>query len=536
MPSLEVVSNKANKEEQRLFEVASSFFSQQKYRQAEESIISLIDQVSPNATFFNFAAKIKKARGFYTEQINFLNKSLELNQFSGECLVELAFAHINLYNFEEAYCCAGRAGNIEGNDAETYSLAARVYYLLGDFSLSVNMLEKAVALNDADFKLLSDLGDTLALCGKMEKAVDAYEKSIFLDSNYGLAHAGLAKSRTASANNNNVEELKKLVIQHRNPWTGINIAHGLAKELDDLGRYQESYEVLSRGKKRLRNSCPYDPNYGAYNTQKLVEVYAKHAQEITDAGEGSKKAPIFVVGMPRTGTTIVERILTNHVDVPSLGERNQLSVLLREQCKKPYPGLVDAQILDDEWSKIDFAKLGEDYIKSVDYLAKNSHRFVDKLPLNVLLSGVALHALPKAKIVCLLRNPLDTIVGNYRQVFEQSTGTFAYTLDFHALANYVYEFRQLVSFFESKFPSRFLVVRYESLVMEPLSQAKNIFDFCDLQWCDEYVNIHKNSSPVGTASAAQVQEPIQQKYIGKSNNYMFCLEEVKRVFQARREI
>jgi len=152
------------------------------------------------------------------------------------------------------------------------------------------------------------------------------------------------------------------------------------------------------------------------------------------------------------------------------------------------------------------------------------------------MTGVILRALPQARIVCLLRDPLDTIIGNYRQVFEQASGAYAHTLDLHALANFVYEFRQLVTSLQQQFPERFILVNYETLVSEPLIQAKRLFDFCQLTWDDTYIDIHKNKAPIGTASAAQVQEPIHQKSLGHSHHYMFCLQEIKKAFQAKQEV
>lgn len=564
MRSLDKKNSTIDTENEPLYQKAKTLFQQQKYHQAEKAIQLLLleqkaekkaeqktsqqtGQQAPNAIYFHFMAQIKATIGLHNEQIEYLTQALELKPNSSDYLIELAFAHLSLCNFAQAYKYAELIAINDNNNAQIYNLTAKVYHSLGDYNGSVAMLEKAIELDDANCQLFYDLGMMLTLCGKIKPSIDAYQESIRLDPDFGLAHAALTKARTATLNNNNIEQLQSLVLQHRNPWTGINLYHGLAKELDDLGKYRESFEALTRGKKRLRTLCPHNPNDGAENIKVLIAVYAEHAQEITDTYEvsktdneensedGSKIAPIFVTGMPRTGTTIVERILTNHKDVVTLGERNQLSALLKKQCNSPYSALIDGKVLDDNWSTINFAKLGQDYIKSVNYLAKDSQRFVDKLPLNILLAGVALRALPQAKIICLHRDPLDTIIGNYRQVFEQSSGTFTYTLDLHALANYVYEFRNLVSLLAKLFPSRFLVVNYETLVTEPLTQSKLLFDFCDLPWQDEYVNIHKNTAPIGTASAAQVQEPIHGKFMGRSNNYMFCLEEIKMAFEKVKE-
>ena len=519
-----------------LYQQAQALFQQQKYHQAEKIVSSLIKDEPENVSYYHFMAQIKEIRGFYQEQINYLTQALVLTPNSSGFLIKIAFAHLNLGHFEDAYRYAGLTEQSDNNNAEICSLISKLYSKLGKYDKSAQVLEKAVLLNNSDAKLFYSLGGALTLCGKIKAAIEAYQESIRLNPDSALVYAALSKTRKASVEDNNIEKLQSLFVKDRNPWTAINVYHGLAKELDDLGRYGEAFTTLTKGKKRLRAVCAYNPYKGAENIKGLVTLYDKQAQEIRATSKGSTAAPIFVTGMPRTGTTIVERILTNHQDVVTVGERFQLSALLKQQCQRTYAGLIDAQVLDDLWSTIDFEKLGHDYIESVSYLSNNNQQFVDKLPLNILMTGVILRALPQARIVCLLRDPLDTIIGNYRQVFEQASGAYAHTLDLHALANFVYEFRQLVTSLQQQFPQRFIVVNYETLVDEPLVQAKRLFDFCQLTWNDNYLDIHKNKAPIGTASAAQVQEPIHKKSLGQSHNYMFCLQEIKKAFQAKEEV
>ncbi len=516
-----------------LFQKAQALYQLKKYPQANEIITKLIEHSPNDAEYYYFKSEVKREQSAYPEQLKLLMKALELRPNTSEFLVKIGYCHFTLINCSEAVCYAKLAENNVNNSAELYCMIAKLYSKLGLYAESAQVLQKAALLYKDNAKIYYHLGGSLTLCGKIESAVKAFQQSILLEPNDGLTYAGFTKTRKASLENNNIESLKKQARKERNASTGINIYHGLAKELDDLGLYEEAFNALTKGKKRLKSSCAFNPNKGAENIQDLKSLYEKYAQEIQHTHQGSNAAPIFVTGMPRTGTTVVERILTNHPEVITLGERFQLSACLRKQCHEQFSGLIDAKVLNKLWSTIDFEQLGNDYVKSVDYLSNNSHRFVDKLPLNILMAGVILRALPKAKIVCLLRNPLDTIIGNYRQILEQTSGTYAYTLDLHATASFVYEFRQLVKSLQENFPERFMVVEYESLVDAPKTLAKKMFDFCQLSWDESYLDIHKNKAPIGTASAAQVQEPIHKKSLGQSHNYMFCLEEIKKAFEEK---
>mgnify|MGYP001942448018 CR=1 FL=1 len=537
------IKKKQSKQDETSFQKAQVLFSQHKYKQAEEIIASLIEQKNNNAEHLYFMARIKEHRGLYTEQIEFLHKALVITPRSSEFLIKIALAQLKLGHFSESFQYANMAKSNLDNTIEIWELLGNIYHELGKYTESAMAYKNALELSNNDPQLFYRYGTALTLSGNIKESIEAYQQAIKINPSFGLAYAAISKARKATVNDNNIEQLKLLVNEDRNPWTGINLYHGLAKEFDDLGQYTEAFNVLEKGKKRLRTSCPHSPIAGAENIRALTTLYNKQANEINDTSaaftstgstnEGSTKAPIFVTGMPRTGTTIVERILTNSPTVMAIGERIQFSTMLKQQCLKNYAGLVDAQVLEEVWTSIDFEQLGNDYIESVQYLTHNQHRFVDKLPLNILLAGAILRALPQAKIICLMRDPLDTIIGNYRQIFEQKSGTYAHTLELNALASFVYEFRELANNLQQLFGERFMIVNYETLVEEPLIKAKEIYQFCQLHWDDAFIDIHKNTATIGTASAAQVQEPIHKKSLGHAQNYHFCLDQFKVAFESK---
>jgi Tfp pilus assembly protein PilF len=514
-----------------LFINAKELFAQQKYNQAEKLIDELITLNQNNAEHFYFMSLIKERRGLYAEQITLLEKALIISPNSSDFLIKLAFTHLRTGSFNKAFHYAKRIESNVDNTLEIYTLLGQLYYDLGHYTKSATIYKKAIELSDNDHLLFYNYGISLTLSGKISESIEAYQQAIKITPSFGLTYVALSKARKATSAENNIEQLKLAANQDRNPWTGINLYHGLAKELDDLGLYADAFKALEKGKKRLRTSCPHSPMSGAHNINELRSLYSRHKSDIINTDASCTAAPIFVTGMPRTGTTIVERILTNTPEVMAIGERIQFSALLKQQCQENYAGLVDSQVLEKHWDSIDFDKLGHDYIESVQYLTNNHHRFVDKLPLNILLAGVILRALPHAKIICLMRDPLDTIIGNYRQVFEQASGTFAHTLELNALASYIHEFRQLANSLQQLFGERFMLVDYEALVEAPLLQAKKINQFCQLPWHDAFIDIHKNTAAIGTASAAQVQEPIHKKALDHSQNYLFCLEKYKILFQ-----
>jgi hypothetical protein len=244
--------------------------------------------------------------------------------------------------------------------------------------------------------------------------------------------------------------------------------------------------------------------------------------------------PIFVVGMPRSGTTLVERIISQHSEVTSAGELQHFGLLLKKMAKTTSKRVIDAETITAT-KNINFAKLGEDYIESTRAITGKTAKFVDKMPLNVLYVGFILKALPKAKIVCLDRNPLDTIVSNFRQLFAVNQSYYNYSYDLESTTEFYLLFKQLTTLWLALFPENFYFINYEKLVNDPVNEAKQLIEFCDLSWQEQCVDIDQNSAPVATASAMQVRSPINNSSVANWKKYDAYLDGVKAILATREQ-
>ena len=182
---------------------------------------------------------------------------------------------------------------------------------------------------------------------------------------------------------------------------------------------------------------------------------------------------------------------------------------------------------------INFEALGKSYIESTRAITGKTAKFVDKMPLNVLYVGFILQALPKAKIVCLDRNPLDTIVSNFRQLFAINQSYYSYSYDLESTTEFYLLFKKLATLWLTTFPDNFYFLNYEKLVNDPLNEAQKLIEFCDLPWQEQCVNIDQNSSPDATASALQVTSPINNGSVGNWKKYDAYLDGVKEMLTSR---
>jgi tetratricopeptide (TPR) repeat protein len=505
-------------------------FESENYRQAENTVSDVLKTWNDCSQAWFLLSLIKAARGLTGKQIECLERAIALDPENGEYLAFMAQALLDQGRLGEAGEQALAAWRKSEKHAGALRLLGGIFHSVGRYDFSVLAYQKSIERENNDAASFYGLGVSLALCGRIVEAREAYRQAIERDPGHVKAWPALSKIRQAREEDNHVGRLAELARKTRNPWLAINVYHGWAKELDDLGNYREAFAVLEEGKNRLRTLCPHDPFLGARRVTELCDFYSSLAVEPNNSGGYHDDAPIFVVGMPRTGTTVVERILTNHPDVTTIGERPQFSLLLKTLCEHSAAGIVGGEALGRAWASLELRELGERYVHSVKYLSGDAERFVDKLPLNILYAGVIMLALPNARVVCLVRDPCDTVIGNYRQVFEYATGVYAWSLDLEAAARFVVAFSKLVDVLKRQFPKRFHTVDYDSLVTAPRELAPEMFGFCGLEWSESYLSIHENPLPIGSASTSQVQEPIHERFTRRSRNYAFCLDGVKSIF------
>ncbi len=254
----------------------------------------------------------------------------------------------------------------------------------------------------------------------------------------------------------------------------------------------------------------------------LVELPIDAAAEDGDPADG----PIFIVGMPRTGTTLVERILSSHPAVDSAGELPTFSNLVKRQLGTASPWVLDRETLS-QMHRLDFRRLGTDYLASTQHLAGAGAYLIDKMPFNFMYIPVIARALPNAKIICLRRNPMDTCLSNYRQLYGVNFSYYNYALDLRNTARFYTHFHRLMAHFESALPGRFHSLQYETLVQEPEPQTRQLLDYCGLEWRPECLEFQHNAAPVATASALQVRRGMNRQGLERWRRYEPWLGELK---------
>jgi tetratricopeptide (TPR) repeat protein len=480
------------------------------------------------ATFL-LLARIAAEHGDHAEARRLAELGLALDREDAACLAQRAFARLRTGDREGARSDAIEVSNVAGASVEALDLACNTLHALGAYAEAAEAQSRAVAINPDNPALLTNLGSVLVICGEIPRAIEAYRRAIRLAPTNARALGALSEVRNATPADNNLGLITDAIGGAGDVHTRLVLHHALARENEALGDVAEAMAALEAGKSAMISAIGADPQRDRELFAGLRHTYSRKPGK---CGAGGDRA-IFVVGMPRSGTTVMERILSALPEVASIGESPLLPGLLRHMLGSRLPAIVDQQALDHGWNGLDAAALGEAYLHHAGLAASGSRYWVDKLPHNMLLAGVIVRVLPEAKILWVSRGGMDTALGNYRQMFEYRTGTYNYNLSLDSTAEYIADAEDLRRGLQAEFPKQILSVQLESLISAPTATARNIAEFCQLKWNDSCVEIERNVSPVGSASAVAVREPIHSRHVGRWRDYDARLAPARAVFLKR---
>lgn len=410
-----------------------------------------------------------------------------------------------------------KALKLEPNDQHTFDTLGVVLSRSGQHANALPLYKKAIAMGSASIDILYNYASALQFTGALDEARKIFSNIIQKQPDHYKSWSSLIHISKQSRDHNHIETLQKLFEKHKaNADAALNIGHALAKSYEDIGEHSKTMEFLAKAKAIKKQSIDYDYSHdrkifdAAQSLPALFNIRATTVQS---------QSPIFVVGMPRTGTTLVDRILSSHDNVTSVGELSDFGLQLKYSAKTASPYVLDAQTLLKS-ADIDLAHVGADYLNYVRQSFPNLQRTLDKMPLNFFLVPQIAKAIPDARIICLKRGAADTILSNYRQLFATSFSYYNYAYDIEDTARYYLRFRALMNHYEKNIdPKIFMQIKYEDLVDDLEPQARKLIEFAGLEWQDQCLNFHENSAPVATASSAQVRSPIYSSSLGRWRKY-----------------
>jgi tetratricopeptide (TPR) repeat protein len=394
-----------------------------------------------------------------------------------------------------------------------------VFSHANDQERALAAFDRAVALAPGNAHFIFNRAAVYRFLGRLRAAEADYDRVIGLQPADYEAYLNRAELRTQSADSNHIGALEALLAQGIEDWQGeVQVRYALAKEYEDTGDYQKSFQHLEAGARKRRNHLHYDVAVDVATVDWIMDAFPGEA-----AGPGPSRgatpleAPIFIVGLPRSGTTLVDRILGSHTAVHCAGELTHFALCIVDAVRRRSGA---AQLARRELvagsANLDFAALGRDYLDRVPELPAGARRFTDKMPLNYLYCGLIRRALPNAKIVHLTRQPMAQCYAMYKTLFKDGY-PFSYDLD--DIARYYIAYRRLMDHWHATLPGAILTMSYEALIEDQLGQTRKLLDFCGLDWQDACADFHRNPAPSTTASAVQVRRPLYDTSVSQWRQY-----------------
>ena len=472
---------------------------------------------SDHAVGWHLAADVYAQLGNYILALERLDQALVLSPDRHDWQVKRARLLLSSGNANAAREQADALADKDLPSAHDYSDLALVFSDMGCYQQALQQNRRALLSAPGDAGLYYNQATLQRFLGALDEAESSLDKAIKLDPNIIDAYSLRSELRRQTAGNNHVEQLRQMLAKSGlTPKGKVQLSYALAKELDDLGDREQSFSYLSQGAETRRKHMQYQVHKDLEVMQTIRQLYPASRFDGGISGDNCEE-PVFVLGLPRTGSTLLERILSSHSAVYSAGELNNFALQLMAMCQKntggAKPGAADLVV---QSTRLDFTRLGRAYVDSTRPQTGQTPHFIDKLPLNFLYAGLIHQALPRARIIHITRHPMDTCYAIFKQLFTNAY-PFSYSLD--DLGQYFIAYHQLMTHWYKVLPGVIHTVSYESLVADVEASTRSVLAYCNLPFEEQCLRFYDSKAASTTASAAQVRQPVYASSVGKWRQY-----------------
>jgi len=454
-------------------------------------------------------------------------KAIELDDRRYDAAMELARLHSTARRNGAAAALIERYADEMQGSPHYLNLAGSIYSQIGMPEKAWPLLRRANELQPGVSAIESKLATAAIHLGKVDEAKDFLGK--LLKRNPNLQRIQLSYARLEKAKNReHIEQMQEILrAANQPPDLNIFMYYAIGKELEDLEEWEEAFKYFKMAGDAVCSVADYDIDTDLALIDKVIDVFGAewlNDSPVTTDIVGRTKTPIFIVGLPRTGTTLTDRIISSHSKVLSVGETQFMQLVVRresgiESDEKITPSMIDAT------AKLDAAVVGSGYMDMLAYQLGDEPMFVDKLPFNILYLGYIAKAFPDARIVRVKRNPMDSCFAMYKQVF---TGAYKFSYSLEGLGRYYVAFDRLVNHWQEVLGDRFIEVEYESLVSDQENQTRRLLDRLGLDFEEACLNFDKSKTATATASSIQVREKIHTRSVNRWKNYEDQLQPLKK--------
>ncbi len=459
-----------------------------------------------------FLSKLAQAVGQKPHAVKLLDTALQLQPGEPRYLAFKAYLLATALQVNEALQLLAGLASADLDDALIYSDIGNAYHICGELELARAAFQRALDLAPDSAYHQYNLATSCKFVGEFEQAEALADQVLVRHPDDWTVYEFRSGLRKQTPARNHVQQLEGLLDKGIASQKGeVQVACALGKEYEDLGDLGGAFRNFKRAADRRREGMDYRVSGDVEAMATIAEVY-DGAFFREQEGCADDRA-IFIVGLPRTGTTLLERIISAHTDVFAAGELQNFGNELIRLVTRATPGIKHDKVsMVRAAAGLDHRELGQAYIDSTRSRTGNALRFIDKLPMNYLYLGAIAAALPGARLIHMDRHPMDAAYAIYKTLFTQAY-PFSYSLE--DLGHYYVAYRKLMDHWHTQLGERLLHVQYEQLVGDPEGQARRVIAALGLDWQDGCLEFYKSAQPTNTASAVQVRQPVYASSVAK---------------------
>ena len=476
-----------------------------------------LNRSSPEGYFLQGLAH--KAASRPDKAASAFKKTLAVDAMRYDAAVELAYQYmLSARNSEALNLLRDYATSLD-NSPLYLDMSASIYSRLGLFIDAQLLLERAHQLQPRVDIFKAKLAANSVIVGQSGKAKALYTELLTRQPQHQRNHYQLARLQTAHDSNHLTQMLN--IIEHNGlmPDKNIFLYYAIGKELEDLQRWQEAFNYYQRAGDAVTSVAEYDVGDDLALINCIIETcnadwLQEHQENVSQASE---KTPVFVVGLPRSGTTLTERIISSHSHVESADETFFLQAAVRKASGSNAQGAISPSMIRAAARKKSIV-IANSYRDAINYKLGKAPLFLDKLPENFLYLGFIARSFPHARIVHLRRHPMDVCFAMYKQPF------FRYAYSLADLGTYYLAYERLFKHWQAVLGERLVVVDYETLVADQVNQTRRLLEQLQLPFEQACVDFDQNTAPSATASSVQVRKKIHQRSVANWRHFSRELE------------
>jgi len=513
----------------RLLQEANAALAQRDGPALQSRLTALMALAPSHPEVMRLRAAIAYAQGRPDEAIELLRRAVAARPYDAQTSVDLGNALARRGDIEGAIAAFRRSATIETQRAAPLVGIAQLLEQSGDVDRAIDTLHEALRREPDNITVRNRLARALHFAGRVDDAQAEYRGTLARTPGAIMAWYGLSTLRTVRFDANDLASLQAQAARedlHEHERAPALFA--LAKALEDNERYDDAFHALTTANAARRRQLVWDAGKFSENARAIEHAFALSSDMLeetisaTPLGDGI----VFIIGMPRSGSTLVEQILAAHPDVATGGELDDVRDVIRDESERrerDFPAWVSSAT-DDDWHL-----LGQHYLDRVAHRRGTQRWFTDKALLNWRYIGALAAMLPGARFIDCRRDAVETCLGCYRQLFSAE---LAFTYDLGELASFWHDYDRMMDLWRRRFPKRIHEFAYEKLIADPEGAIRRLLDFCGLPFDQSCLRFHESHRAVRTASAAQVREPLRAD-TARAQRYGGLLDPLRALLESR---